>query len=157
MISIAEHNEIVSRLQRNPRKYERKEKNPLYPLNKTLCECGGKIVGFTHSNGKGGSWPKYRCRMCKQQLHRDTIHENLDSILAKLVLNGDEVEGFVEQLQSVWSQRQRDNLSRVEALKAKLTSLQDTRDKMLETYALSSTEMQADLKAVIDKKKLEIS
>jgi site-specific DNA recombinase len=157
MITLGERDHLIAILDARRIKYERKQNNPEFPLNKTLCaDCGGKLVGFFHSNGKGGSWPKYRCRTCGKQHRREDIHEALDKLLRSLKIHWEAQTRLKAALREKWSEMERDNHERIKALQKRSQSLQDRKQKLVVALAESSLDLKPDITDSIERTKAEI-
>lgn len=124
MISIEEFEELKAVVSGKKRIFERKNDRKEFPLgNIGRCECGGKLVGFVHRNGKGWTSPKYRCRGCGKQYHATTVHINLDIKLGEVCLENDMEDGFIEALNEVWKENEQITLDKIDEMKKRLDQL----------------------------------
>lgn len=124
MITVEEHEELKAIVFGKKRIFERKKDNKQFPMgNIILCECGGKLVGLLHRNGKGWTSPKYRCRTCGKQFHAKTLHVNLDSKFEDALFSKDKEDGFIEALNEVWKEGERITLDKISELQKRLEQL----------------------------------
>lgn len=156
MITLDEWHRLQELISSRRPKFERQQHNPDFPLNKSLCECGGKLVGFNHQNGKGWSKPKYRCRDCGKQFRQEVVHAEMSSLLNKIVLKDSQRTPFLEALSVVFEERRKDSINHIKLLQGHREKLIDKKDGLIESLAVNP-ELAVDTKRVIEKVSQEIS
>lgn len=157
MLTLEEHNALKTIIAGKKRpKFERKSHNPEFPLNKTPChDCDGRLVGFNHTNGKGWHKPKYRCRSCGKQYHRDELHQSLNNILTPLRLDEGDRTDFIAALAEVWELRQRDTLKHLSSLRKRYADLKQAKDK-LAIELVSNPSRRVDMEEAMDAVKADM-
>jgi site-specific DNA recombinase len=165
MVSIKEYEELL-RVFNGTKKVRgtRKQYNPEFPLSKILlCEdCNGiKFTGSKKNNGYAKRvtryyW-KYHCRGCGREYDRSLVHELLTKHLERVKYDSEQQEDFVEALEIVWKQKQRDKLKEIQLLKNRLEKLNTTKSKLVIELTISDEELKEDIKNEIEKTKLNIS
>ena len=125
MITPDEFEELQYAIDGKKLKYQRKKHNSLFPLsNLMFCkECGKKLVGFIHRNGKGGEWEKYRCRGCGKQYHKDEVHKALDEVLDTIELSEEGKSEFLKSLEEVWNEEQKESIGYIAMLESRLDEI----------------------------------
>lgn len=158
MITENEHIKILQILDSKKTRYVRKINNPDFPLNKTFCECGGKLTGFMHTNGQDKGWkrPEYRCRKCGKQFKRDSIHSSLDFLLSDIKVDSDMKNDFEAALREVWEEEQKNNYSLITNLESRLIGLQEEKNNLVRSLA-NNPEFEQDFKDSIEIIKKDIS
>lgn len=156
MITLSEWELLQELISRRKPKFERKIDNPLFPMSKSVCECGGKLTGFEHRNGKGWVGKKYRCRGCKKQYRSVDIHKNMDNLLTKIDVSKESSKVLVAALKKVWNQRQVENISIIKMLERRSDELK-TRKNQLVVSLGEHPELAIDTKEAIEAIKAEIS
>lgn len=123
-------------------------------MNKILihdCEEEAKFTGSFQSNGKGKKYAKYRCRNCGKQYHRQEVHQNITKILGQFEYSGSQKKQFISALETVWHQKQQDNLSQVKTLQKRLEELQEEKSRLYRELANTDNEFKEGLKDEIRK------
>ncbi len=158
MITVEEHKTLVDIVNGKKRVFERKKENKNFPLgNIGLCVCGGKLVGFMHSNGKGWKSPKYRCRSCHKQYHATKIHLSLDETLAKVRIDKPRKEGFIECLNEAWREEETFHLEKIKTFELKLSQLENDKIQVARKIALNTDPtLETDLRDVLKETKNQI-
>ena len=155
MITPSEHEIILEILDGKQTKYLRKLNNPDFPLNRSFCECGGKLVGFYHQNGRGWKRPEYRCRSCGKQYKRDSIHDSLDLLLKSIELSDSKIDKIVKCFEIVWREHQEYNLGYIANLENKISELQAKKSSLILSLA-EHPELTDDIKESVETLKNEI-
>jgi hypothetical protein len=157
MLTMEEHRRIIEAFSQSPtRKYDRKGPNPLFPLNRSFCNCGGKLVGANHKNGKGWACLEYRCLGCSKLYKETELHDSLTALLTRVRLSQDDRKQFVKALQHVWVEHQRSDLARVTSLEAQKTRLTVEKERAARSYSTVPDELKEDIAGSIAKIKVEI-
>lgn len=158
MITPNEHEILKSIVTGKKRIFERRNDNKDFPLsNIGLCECGGKLVGANHSNGKGWIRPEYRCRSCNKQYRATNIHLSLDQVLEDIRISESQEEDIVKRLSKVWKEEESNNLSKIRTLEIRLAKLKDEKTQIARKIALNTDPtIEDDLQGVLKETKNQI-
>lgn len=156
MITVDEHEIILDVLDHKRLKYVRKKHNPDFMLSSLFnCECTGKFVGLNQSNGKGGIFPKYRCRKCQWHSKRQTVHDRFSENLSSIKMLESKKSELLEKLEEVWREDQEDNLKHAQQLAEHLEKLKTEKNQLIRTLA-TSPELVNDIKESIENIKKDI-
>lgn len=162
MITKEQHLTICEIVNGRPlRTYSRKSHNPEFPLKKMLlcgdCANGSKYTGSMQGNGKGGKYPKYRCRGCGAQYRREDVNLGMDRLLASIRLNVEHKEKLLKGLVATWEKRRAGAINQIKSLMAAKASQETTKSKLVVSLASADLELQEDIKAEIRRVKGEIN
>jgi DNA invertase Pin-like site-specific DNA recombinase len=138
MISRDEYEELQTILDGKKHKVPHKNHNREFPLSNLMecAECGGKLVGFHHRNGKGWSGEKYRCRGCKKKMYRLAhLHTALEDVLQRMQLMEGKKELLIRKLKQVWVEGQSEALGRIRVLESRRELLREEKKKYLDALA----------------------
>jgi len=156
MITSTEFEELQKIISGRKKKFTKKQHNPLFPLSSLmLCVCGGKLVGFNHRNGKGGVWEKYRCRKCGKQYHKSDIHLALDKRFKQIKMDRKTMKIFVESLNVVWLEEQKDNLNYIKQQENNILNLKEKKNQLIRTLA-ENPDLKDDIREPLDQLRQEI-
>ena len=158
MISVEQYEELRAIARGKKRIFERKKDNKEFPLgNIGYCECGGKLVGFYHRNGKGWRSPKYRCRMCGKQFHSDRVHASIDQKFGSIGYHHSDESEFMEALKEVWKQEELFVYQKISSLERSLDHLMAERNQIVRKIALNDdSSIDNDFKAILSETKKQI-
>ena len=139
LITLDEHEAILAILdgRKKNKPYTKKQFNPEYPLNKTWCsDCmgvvQGKIVGFNLSNGRGGVYPRYRCRYCWTLYTRDEVHNALDELLDDLWMDENDIQMLVKALEQAWIENSKDKAITINQLGSRISNIKRELERTLD-------------------------
>lgn len=142
------------------RPYQRKIDNPEFPVSNLLlhdCKEDAKFTGSFQGNGHGSKYPKYRCRKCGKQYHRNKVHNSLTAALEQFDYSGEQQKEFIEALSAVWRQQQQHNLELVKGFHARLEKLQVLKSELIRELANAHSSLKVDIQTEIGKVKDEIA
>lgn len=159
MISETEHKQLLPRVQKQTLRHVRKNHNTDFPLSKllTCANCGGKLVGFWHNNGKGGLYPRYRCRNCPQRFRQPDTHAAFSATLNSLNLSDVTKTRLIRALTRVWRERKQDTVLRQQTLRNRLVTLADKKDGLVRALADADDALRKDIEQSIAKLRDEIA
>jgi DNA invertase Pin-like site-specific DNA recombinase len=156
MLTPDQHKELVSIADGIVYK-PRKQFNAEFPLSK-IMECSDcisenkehpKIVGFTHSNGKGNTYKRYKCRGCGKMILQEELHAKLNDVLSRLSISESREAEFLSALRAVWEQDSASIVLRTTALNRRLEQLKDEKNKAVRS-ALNSSFSEDAIKGTLD-------
>lgn len=168
LITLDEHKRIVD-IFNNKQKYQigpKRNGNPLFPLNNIVedFDCleeknKGRLVGFKHSNGKYKKfYEKYRCRSCGRYWHKNDMHEKVADLFNRYEMSHDTQKEIIKALEVVWQKDRENRIYEVRALRLKITNLEDTIEKKVESATDGSNHaIKDDIMRIIEKKKDELA
>lgn len=159
LISLDQYEVLQAIISKRKPKFKRTQNNPDFPLSSlmTCTDCGGKLVGFLHRNGKGGTWYKYRCRgECHKQHRRDLAHKGLDRVLAEVEVNPDARGVFLTALTEVWESKQQSSLQRVTTLEREIAKLKSKKNKLIVSLS-ENPDLKEDIQQAITEVKASIA
>lgn len=115
----------------------REDHNPEYPLSVLMqCfECQGKLVGYLNRNGKGGAWPKYRCRGCGRSYHRKDVHFALDQLLEAIEITEIGGQRLIPAVENHWEKDQSNAVDQLIALDRRAGRLLEEKQRYLAALA----------------------
>ncbi len=161
MISKEEHDSIVEVINgRKIRSFRKLQYNPNFPMNKLLihdCQPGAKFTGSNQGNGNGKFYPKYRCRKCGKQYHRQDVHKAITNILLQVNYQNAQQKDFMRALATVWNKKQQDNIRSLKTLQRQRESLEIELSGLYRELAKVTSEFKDGIQAEIRKIQLEIS
>jgi len=158
MISKDEFEELQNRLSGKKLRDRRRQHNPDFPLSSmiTCTQCGAKLVGCVHRNGKGGEWDKYRCRGCNKEYHKKDVHLAIDDVLKASEISSLNGDILIKKLEQIWKEEQSENVGYREILSRRLNDLHDKKNKLLLSMA-QNPELKDDFLQTISMMKYEIA
>lgn len=163
MVTIEQHQEL-SAIAEGVVYKPRKQFNAEYPLSK-LMSCTDclkengkypKLVGFTHSNGKGNVYKRYKCRECGKMIRQEELHEKLNSTLEAIRISDDKKDDFLAALRAVWEQDSTLLISRTKALQTRLEHLKQEKNTAVRN-ALNASFNEDVIRGVLDNIDKEIN
>ena len=161
MITKEEHESILVVVSGRPtRSLSKKQYNPDFPLSKLLrhdCESEAKFTGAFQGNGRGGRYPKYRCRKCGKQYRRDSVHEALNETLGSVDYDGSQRSQFISSLATVWQQKQYDSIQQVKSLQKRLERLENAKSGLVRELSSADSSLKEDIKKEIQDIRSQIS
>lgn len=152
MITFDEHKELAQIVAGKKRIFDRKLDRLEFPLgNIGICECGGKLVGFYHRNGKGWMSPKYRCRNCGSQYHSSEVHKSLDCFLGDIRLSDENQSQLVKSFEAVWKEEEGYLAEKKRTIEMTLDRLKQEKNQIVRKMATTNDpEMESDYKIIRD-------
>ena len=158
MLSVEEHRELKLIVSGKKRIFERKKDNLELPLgNIGICQCGGKLVGFYHQNGKGWRSPKYRCRSCGKQYHASKVHPSLDQVFGNISLNSSKETEIVKAFEEVWKEEEGYLQEKKRALELRLEQQKQEKNQVVRKIALSNdSELESEYKVILSEIRIQI-
>ncbi|HVI69261.1 MAG TPA: recombinase family protein [Magnetospirillaceae bacterium] len=144
----------------------RKNGNPEYPMS-NLISCDdcvnmryGRLVGFTHSNGKNKAltYQKYRCRSCGSYVTREKLHTKVENIFKNTPITSYGRKALLEALDIVWKQHEGDVRQEMIRITHKVNVLKTSIAQQVEAATdAANVSIREDILALIAKKKNEVS
>lgn len=160
MITKKEHEDILEVLSTRKTRHIRKQQyNPEFPMNKILvhdCVEGAKFTGSFQNNGHGKKYPKYRCRKCGKQYHRKEVHQSIAKVLKQFEYSDSQKRQFISALETVWHQKQQDNLNQIKVLQKRSDELREEKSRLYRELANTDDEFKEGLKEEIRKTEAKI-
>lgn len=158
MITKKEHEILVQISLSKGRKFKVNKKNPEFPFtNDVYCdhclannpetgEKTGKLVGYTHHNGKRLEirkyYKRYRCRLCNKEFKLEAVHNGFSELLDSVEADPERQSAFTAALRKAWEKRQTARLAEAKRLKLHLNELEKKKHEL--TMALSSAMAQGE-------------
>ncbi len=139
MVTLEEFDLIQERIDKKKYKIPHRNHNPEYKLSNLMecAECGGRLVGFPHRNGKGWVGHKYRCRGCKKKMYqRVDVHGALDDLLVHAHLVNENKGQFIADLKETWKEGRSEAFGHIQILEARRATLDEEKKKYLTALAM---------------------
>jgi len=135
-----EYEQIQEIIEGRKHKAPHKNHNPEFKLSNIMecAECGGRLVGFEHRNGKKSNWIgyKYRCRGCNKKMYRRAdVHDALSELITGTRLVGEDRDRFITDLKEVWKEGQSETFGHIQALEVEKSLLDDEKKRYLQALA----------------------
>jgi site-specific DNA recombinase len=169
MISVEEHNALVSLALNKGKRFVINRNNPDFPLTNEV-ECFSclteqrqypRLVGYNHNNGKPGDkrkfYQRYRCRSCSINVLRENLHDDISNELDRLSLTYEQKHKLMEHLRKSWRRFEKVLIEKAMVAEGRLRQLNTRKSELIILLSQNRGELEDDIKAEIVKIKTEIT